>query len=158
MSQETEVHFTRDGSIAELIKAQVLETRHSIDAALFRLTIPSLAEDLMAAAGRGVELRLVLDRGKYEETKATRELLKEYRLPFRLLGGREKEDKAKMHHKFAILDRRTALTGSYNWTTESEDLNFENLVLLQDEKVVAGFSQEFERLWSAAEKVKGAGE
>ena len=39
-----------------------------------------------------------------------------------------------MHHKFAILDGQTAITGSYNWTVESDEENFENLVILHDKE------------------------
>lgn len=157
MSPLTAVHFTREGSLCRLIEGQLRQTRHSVEAALYRLNIPRLAEELTAAAARGVEVRLVLDRGKYEETRETREVLAAHHLPFRLLAGR-RGGKAKMHHKFAILDRRTALTGSYNWTTESEDLNFDNLALIYDQGTVQRFSEEFELLWSAAEKVNGAGD
>jgi mitochondrial cardiolipin hydrolase len=154
MSQETAVHFTRDGSVARLIEAQIRQTRHSVEAALYRLNNPCLVEELAAAARRGVELHLVLDRGKYEETRSTRELLAVHRLPFRLLSGRH-GDRAKMHHKFAILDRQTALTGSYNWTAESEDLNYDNLVILHDLGIVAKFSKEFQLLWNASEEATG---
>jgi mitochondrial cardiolipin hydrolase len=155
MSQVIAVHFTRDGSIAELIAAEIREARASVDAALYRLTHPPLARALAEAASRGLQIRLVLDRGKFEETHRTRELLANHKLPFRLLSGRQEPD-AKMHHKFAIFDRRTAITGSYNWTTESEDLNFDNLIVLRDAGVIAEYAREFELLWAAAEKSKPA--
>jgi phosphatidylserine/phosphatidylglycerophosphate/cardiolipin synthase-like enzyme len=39
------------------------------------------------------------------------------------------------------------LTGSYNWTLESEDGNFENLVVLTEPAAVAVYQSEFEALW-----------
>jgi phosphatidylserine/phosphatidylglycerophosphate/cardiolipin synthase-like enzyme len=155
MSEEVTVRFTRDGSIAELIAAEIGEARRSVDAALYRLTQPPLARALAEAAARGLEIRLVLDRGKFGETRRTRQLLAEHKLPFRLLSGRQGPD-AKMHHKFAILDGRTALTGSYNWTAESEDLNFDNLMVLRDAGAIKEYTREFELLWAAAEKIKPA--
>ena len=155
MSQEVTVRFTRNGSVAQLIAAEIREARRSVDAALYKLTHPPLARSLAEAAGRGLQIRLVLDQGKYAETSGTRQLLADYGLSFRLLSGRQGPD-AKMHHKFAIFDGRTALTGSYNWTTESEDLNFDNLIVLRDAGAIAEYAREFELLWAAAEKTKPA--
>jgi phosphatidylserine/phosphatidylglycerophosphate/cardiolipin synthase-like enzyme len=56
-----------------------------------------------------------------------------------------------MHHKFVILDGAAVLTGSYNWTTESEEQNYENLVILSDPAQVRTFQEEFEELWREAE-------
>ena len=42
------------------------------------------------------------------------------------------------------------LTGSYNWTHESEDENHENLIILRDEQPVEAYTREFEALWSGA--------
>jgi len=91
----------------------------------------------------------VLDRGKYRDTRTTRELLAAHRLPSRLLAGRQ-GDKAKMHHKFALLDDSALLTGSYNWTTESEEQNHENLLVLREPKLIANYRAEFEALWAEA--------
>jgi phosphatidylserine/phosphatidylglycerophosphate/cardiolipin synthase-like enzyme len=55
-----------------------------------------------------------------------------------------------MHHKFAILDQQSVLTGSYNWTLESENENHENLVILEEAPLVAAYAKEFEALWTGA--------
>jgi mitochondrial cardiolipin hydrolase len=147
------VILTRGHSIAEEIERLVRAAQASVDAALYRLNNPYLARVLAEAAGRGVRLRVVLDRGKYEETTATREILSEARLSFRLSYGRLGRG-SKMHHKFAIVDEAMVLTGSYNWTIESEKENFENLLVLRDADQLALYRQEFEALWKDAEEIK----
>ncbi len=148
-----EVKFARGQSIAEAIESLVRETTTSIDAALYRLNNPRLAGALEAADRRGVGVRLVLDQGKYDATPQTREILAGGRLRFRLLHGRGGSD-SKMHHKFVILDRETVLTGSYNWTTESEDLNYENLLILRDPSAVQEYLREYEALWADGEGIR----
>jgi phosphatidylserine/phosphatidylglycerophosphate/cardiolipin synthase-like enzyme len=143
------VLLTRTSSVAEAIERLVAAASQSVDAALYRLNHPRLAGALEQAAERGVRVRLVLDRGKYEETRATRELLAASRIPFRLASGRGGPG-TKMHHKFALLDRRTVLIGSYNWTLESEEQNFEGLVVLSDPEAVAVYQSEFAALWNEA--------
>ena len=59
-------------------------------------------------------------------------------------------DAGLMHHKFALIDDRLLLTGSFNWTYNS---NAENLIATNDASVVSAFLQEFERQKDAARRV-----
>jgi phosphatidylserine/phosphatidylglycerophosphate/cardiolipin synthase-like enzyme len=140
--------FTSQGSVAGTIERLLLEARISVDAALYRITNPRLARALGQARNRGLRIRLLVDRNKYQETSVTRELLAENSLPFQAIYGR-KEKGSKLHHKFAVLDGRIVLTGSYNWTVESEERNFDHMLVLRDPELVLGYQQEFERLWHA---------
>ena len=146
---DTEVILTRAGSVGEVIERLIKKVTTSVDAALYRFNNPRLVRTLEGAIERGVSVRLVLDRNKYEESPATRDLFANGRIPFRLLYGRQGPG-TKMHHKFAILDGRTVLTGSYNWTLESEEQNYEGLLTLREPEQVAVFHREFEALWTEA--------
>lgn len=138
--------FTSQGSVAHAIERLLLEARVSVDAALYRITNPRLTRALGEARGRGLRVRLLVDRNKYQETAATRELLTENALPFQAIYGR-KEKGSKLHHKFAVLDHHIVLTGSYNWTLDSEERNFDHMLVLRDPDLVLAYQQEFERLW-----------
>ena len=48
-----------------------------------------------------------------------------------------------MHHKFAIIDDRLLLTGSFNWTYGS---NAENLLVTDEQVLLSGFRSEFDRM------------
>jgi mitochondrial cardiolipin hydrolase len=141
--------FTSRTSIASIIEELLGEARLSVDAALYRLTNPRLVRALEQAHHRGLRVRLLVDQMKYKETPATQELLAEIPIPFRTLTGRKGEG-SKMHHKFAILDRKVILAGSYNWTLESERENYDDLLVLREPALVLEFQQEFDRLWSSA--------
>jgi len=53
-----------------------------------------------------------------------------------------------MHQKFAVIDSRIVLTGSYNWTASAENYNHENLLLFRDAGPLAEeYRQQFLRLW-----------
>ena len=84
-----EVLLTRTRSVAEVIERLIRASTTSVDAALYRFNSPRLARVLQEARQRGVQLRLVLDRGKYEETRTTRELLSRSSLAFRLMRGQQ---------------------------------------------------------------------
>lgn len=130
---------------------RVHEATSSIEGALYRFNHPGLAQALEEAVGRGVRVRLLVDGNKYKESRTTQELLTGAIIPFRLAFGRQGRG-SKMHHKFVILDQQTVLTGSYNWTHESEEENHENLLILSDPYPVDAYSQEFEALWQGARR------
>lgn len=125
------------------------ESNTSIDGALYRFNHPGLAEALEEVAERGVRVRLLVDGNKYKESRTTQELLADSNLRFRLAFGRQGRG-SKMHHKFVILDQQIVLTGSYNWTHESEEENQENLLILRDAYTVDAYTEEFDALWSGA--------
>jgi mitochondrial cardiolipin hydrolase len=148
-SPAVEVLVAREESIAAKIEQLVAGSQSSIVAALYRLNSKRLGRALREASERGVSIRLVLDQTKYKETEATREIVANSRFAFRLTHGR-KGRASKMHHKFALIDETIALTGSYNWTDESEEDNYENLLVLRESAGVETYRAEFETLWAEA--------
>jgi hypothetical protein len=60
-----------------------------------------------------------------------------------------------MHNKFCVIDNKTLINGSYNWTYYAEDRNRENILILKDEEeTTKAFISEFNRLKSLIEKVE----
>ena len=53
-----------------------------------------------------------------------------------------------MHHKFAIIDNRILLTGSYNWTFSANHRNDENLMVIDDPEIIEIFQNQFVNLWT----------
>ncbi|MGO9275754.1 MAG: phospholipase D-like domain-containing protein [Terriglobia bacterium] len=151
----TEVVFARTGSVADTIERLVGAARVSIHAALYRFNNQRLARALQQAHARGAEIRLVIDRNKYEESQSTRRILAESPFPCRLTYGRDGAG-SKMHHKFVLLDEMTVVTGSYNWTFASEEQNYENLLILRDPRLVATYREEFDVLWEIADDTSGS--
>ena len=60
-----------------------------------------------------------------------------------------------MHDKFLIIDDITLETGSFNFTKAAEARNAENVLVLHDDaKAVADYTQQWEKLWNEAEPYK----
>ena len=53
-----------------------------------------------------------------------------------------------MHHKFAVIDKKTLINGSFNWTRAAITGNFENLLITDDTHVVQAYLRQFEKLWT----------
>ena len=56
-----------------------------------------------------------------------------------------------LHHKYAVIDGKTVITGSHNWTEAANIGNDETVLVIENPKVAAHYVREFERLYSNAE-------
>ena len=53
-----------------------------------------------------------------------------------------------MHHKFAIIDQKYLINGSFNWTANAAKKNFENIMITTSKSFVRQFSTLFDQLWN----------
>mgnify|MGYP005824537063 CR=1 FL=1 len=142
-----EVHFAPDGGIRRHLLDAIRNSRQRIDVAVYQITSTELARALVAAKERGLRVRILTDQEKARAGGPAMRIFRAADLSIRSLGISEQ---SLMHHKFAIFDDRLVATGSYNWTQTAERANYENVVFLEDPKVVARFTEEFQRLWRSS--------
>lgn len=55
-------------------------------------------------------------------------------------------DIGQMHHKFCVIDSKTTITGSYNWTYYAERYNKENIIITDEKDIIHSFKSEFQEL------------
>ena len=53
--------------------------------------------------------------------------------------------------KFAVIDGKTVITGSFNWSPSAAHQNDEVLMLIHSPLLAAHFTREMDRLWKGAE-------
>ena len=51
-----------------------------------------------------------------------------------------------MHDKFCVIDNQVVITGSYNWTTNAEFKNDENITVQKDPEQATIYTLEYKRL------------
>jgi phosphatidylserine/phosphatidylglycerophosphate/cardiolipin synthase-like enzyme len=56
-----------------------------------------------------------------------------------------------LHHKVTVIDERTVITGSYNFTSSAEKDNDENLVIVDDVALARAYLEEFQRVYAQAQ-------
>lgn len=117
--------------------------RKSIDICVFTITDNRLSQEIERCHQRGVNVRIISDNDK-----ATDRGSDVHELDRSGLKVAYDESDKHMHHKFAIFDRSTLLTGSYNWTRSAYRENEENIVVTDDPRLVSGFTEEFDTLWA----------
>ena len=57
----------------------------------------------------------------------------------------------KLHHKFAVIDNKTVITGSFNWSPSAAHTNDETLLVIHSPQLAKHFTREMDRLWDTAE-------
>ena len=53
-----------------------------------------------------------------------------------------------MHNKYAVIDNKILVTGSFNWTWQAVKSNQENLIIVEKEDLVKKYKDSFEKLWA----------
>jgi phosphatidylserine/phosphatidylglycerophosphate/cardiolipin synthase-like enzyme len=104
----------------------------SIAFAIFTFAGSSGIDDAMLALARGgVSVKGVLDRGQAMQGWAAPEWLRHERIELRLPPKDNPDfDVRKLHHKLMVIDDRTVIAGSFNYTQPANDYNDENIFVI----------------------------
>jgi len=121
------------------------QANRSIHVMIYSFTLDSLANSLIDATRRGVEVRVIIEKDNAFARGSEYEKLKAARVNIRLDGN-----SADMHNKVAVIDGYILVTGSFNWSTRAEEDNNENLIVIVDRRVAKIYEDEFERIWRQA--------
>ncbi|XP_077019471.1 mitochondrial cardiolipin hydrolase [Tamandua tetradactyla] len=130
-----------ESSLSRLLRA-LLAARASLELCLFAFSSPQLGRAVQLLHQRGVRVRVITDCDYMALNGSQIGLLRKAGIPVR-----HDQDLGYMHHKFAVVDRTTLITGSLNWTTQAIQNNRENVLILDDADCVRLFLEEFERIW-----------
>ena len=144
--QRAEVYFEPVDRCSEVLRELIRESRSSLRICVFTLTDNRISDEIMKAHSRGVNVRIISDDDKAGDRGSDVWRFVDKGLPVRLDHLPDH-----MHHKFAVFDELTAVTGSYNWTRGAADKNHENILVTDDPRLVRPFVHEFERLWEQFE-------
>ncbi|KAL0076931.1 hypothetical protein J3Q64DRAFT_1873881 [Phycomyces blakesleeanus] len=136
------IFFPSENSYQAFISA-LGSAKKSLLVCVFSLTDNNTADILIDAKERGVDVRIITDNDQLEGKGAdVRRLHEDYGIPYKT----DNSDQF-MHNKFAVIDGRVVITGSFNWSIGARFKNRENVVITNIPSVVEPFQVEFERLW-----------
>lgn len=160
-----QVFFSPDDGIRNVLLYLIGQEKKSIRLTAFSFTDGDIAQALIDAMARGVNIELVVDPGFTQDRFTKITLLLENGLDVFVYDPDYKKNKKKafyssiMHHKFIlftknILDKSIIWTGSFNFTKSAHQKNHENVIVLDDEHVIKKFEQHFELLKTRAHAPK----
>jgi len=151
---------TSNGAIDQALKG----AKQQIDFMLFVFAEPTLGNLLEKKQAQGVKIRGLVDAGfAYTAYATTLDMWgflstqdcasgngRPWAKPLSTVGIARIARGDKLHHKSAVIDRQTSITGSHNWSINANRTNDETLLIIRHPTVAAHYDREFERLYEGA--------
>jgi phosphatidylserine/phosphatidylglycerophosphate/cardiolipin synthase-like enzyme len=163
------VHFsptspTEPGSISSngLIAKTLSKSTKTVDLALFVFSDQQLANILEERHHQNVQIRALIapqfayrpysealdmmgfalsDNCKYEVDN------RPWKNPISTVGAPILPKGDLLHDKFAVIDNKTVITGSHNWSEAANNGNDETLIVIENPTVAVHYQREFDRLY-----------
>ena len=141
---ESHVFFSPGDDCPAIICRLFERAEQSVDICVFTITDDRVTQAIRDAYVRGVNIRVITDNDKALDPGSDVDRMSGLGIPLRV-------DKSPhhMHHKYAIFDKTTTLTGSYNWTRSADHHNEENFLTTDDPTITRPFIGHFEKLWDS---------
>ena len=139
----SEVFFSPGESCRATIIEQISSAVRQLKICVFTISDDRITNAIVTAHKKGVDIEILTDNDKSLDLGSDINLLAKEGIPIKMDNTSNH-----MHHKFMVIDERTVLTGSYNWTQSAARFNHENLILTNDGGVVKSFLNEFDKLWA----------
>lgn len=141
-----QVFFCPEDDCADHLIQKIDSAQNTILVAIYSFTLDEIADSLIRAKARGVDVRVLFDSGQGQSRYSEDERLAENGVQVRLFD----KGSGIMHNKFAVIDEGFVATGSFNYSANADRFNDENLVFLDDTKIAKEYEKEFEELWNQA--------
>jgi phosphatidylserine/phosphatidylglycerophosphate/cardiolipin synthase-like enzyme len=140
-----QVLFAAEDEVASRLVPLIESAQESIRFMAFSFTHEAIGDAVLARAEAGVDVMGIF------ETRASETEYSE--LPLLYCGGvpvRQDGNPRTFHHKVFVIDEKTLVTGSLNFSDNADESNDENVVVITNVDIAAQYLQEFERRWQEA--------
>ncbi len=132
-------HFSPKGGCTDVVVRELQNARHEILVQAYSFTSKAISQALVDAKTRGVHVEIILDHSNETEDHSD--------LPFLIEQGMAPiidPAHAIAHNKIMMIDGRTLITGSFNFTRQAEIENAENLLVLKGYgDLIAAYRKQF---------------
>ena len=136
---EVQVWFSPKGGCTDAVVSELGKARQIVLVQAYSFTSAPIAKALVAAHRRGVKVLVVLDRSQRGEKYSSADFVRNAGIPTYIDAKH-----AIAHNKIMVIDGQTILTGSFNFTKAAEENNAENLLVIQDAKLAAKYTDNWQ--------------
>ena len=140
-----QVFFCPEDNCSSQLIANIDSAQDEIVIAIYSFTLDEVADALIRAKERGVLIRVIFDNQQAANQYSEDEKLLDSGIPVVIKSG-----SGYMHNKFIVIDRKKVLTGSFNYSSNADTKNDENLILIISEEIAKQYFDEFEEIWQEA--------
>lgn len=133
--------FTPGQNCEAMIVKQIDGAKSEVLLQTYKFTNKAIVQAMRRARDRGVNVRMLLDDSLEKRDTKTFQAMRSSGMDLRL------DDKVKTaHNKVVVVDKRTVITGSFNFTESANDKNAENIIIIEGSPQVA---DAYTRNWQA---------
>lgn len=126
--------FTPGDDCTDLIVGEINGANRQVVVQAYSFTSAPIAEALVAAKRRGVDVWAVLDKSQRSERYSGATFLANAGIPVLI-----DDVHAIAHNKVIVIDGLRTITGSFNFTKAAQERNAENVVVLDGEDVAGRY-------------------
>ena len=147
LAEEVTVAYSPRGMALQLVLKELKAATNRVDLAQFYVTHPDLITALCTLSARQIQVRLLADASMGAPARQpTLEKLTKSGVQVVLI---DPPKHGKMHLKCLVVDNKTLITGTANWTQQAFDLNFEDTLQVDSPTLAATYLAEMEALVSS---------
>ncbi|MCX7704768.1 MAG: phospholipase D-like domain-containing protein [bacterium] len=140
-TNEIEFYFSPSSACMEIIVNEIKKAKETLKFAMFCFTSDIIGQEIIRAGIKGIRVY-----GIFEGSQNP--ISNEYIVMKKIHLLKIKKDcfVKNIHDKFLIIDDKTVLTGSFNYTTAATR-NIETFIILREPKIVSAFTKRWRYLW-----------
>ncbi len=142
-----QVLFAPEDRVVAALAVALSSATTSIRFMAFSFTLDDIAGVMQQKAQQGVVIN-----GIFETTGSETRTSELTPLLCSGLAMRQDGNPFVMHHKVFIIDDKTVVTGSFNFSTGARDSNDENLLIITDPDLALQYVEEFNRRWAESKQ------
>lgn len=124
------------------LENELNDAQSFVHVAMYSFTLPSAADALIMLKQKGLDVRVVVEEQQINVQKSEVRRLAENGIEVRVDSNPDL-----LHHKFAVIDGKTVLSGSMNWTRNGVKGNSENFMVIHSVEEAQAFEEEWQYLW-----------
>ena len=137
------MYFSPKDKSATRIVQLIKEAKTYIYIPAFLITHTNIANELINAKTRGVDVRIIIDANSTGTRNSKHGLLRRSGILLKT-----ENYAGKLHAKTIIIDDKYLITGSMNFSNSGENKNDENLLVIKNSKIAKAHKNFFLYLWT----------
>src|SRR4051812_19571521 len=146
-------YFSPRGGCTDAVVNEIRQARQQILVQAYSFTSVPIANALVEARNRGVAVYIVLDKSQRTEKYSGADYVANAGIPTMIDAAH-----AIAHNKIMLIDGLTIVTGSFNFTTNAEQHNAENLLIIRNRPdLYQAYADNFRHHYEHSQPYQGRG-
>lgn len=143
-----QVYFSPQGGCTEACVRTIDGASSTILVQAYSFTSKPIAQALVRAFQRGVKIAIILDKSQRTEKYTEMGTVASAGIPTYIDAKH-----AIAHNKVMVIDAKTVITGSFNFTTSAEMHNAENMLIIQSQDLAVIYMQNWDNHKQHSERI-----